>query len=221
MGHGRRRCSREGDPQEDRGGVPSSGITSADGGAASPGAPTWVVDPIDGTNNFMRRIPVWATLIGLSVHGHMVVGVCHAPMLDEVYDAARGRGARLNGVSIAVDPVSSLEDATFLFAGGENFVSGRYGDLYRTLAVTTERSRGFGDFWGHMLVARGAAHVMVEDTLKPWDVLPLLPIVSEAGGKVTHLDGSEWLREGSCLTTNGFLHEDVLRLAAASGIPSK
>jgi histidinol-phosphatase len=189
------------------------GLTAAIGGAPTPDAPTWVVDPIDGTNNFMRDIPIWATLIGLRLEGRMVVGVCHAPLLDELYDGAEGMGARRNGDPIHVDPVARLEDALFVFASGWNFIGGDFRDLYRSLAERCRRSRGFGDFWGHMLVARGAAHVMVEDTLKPWDVFPLLPIVSEAGGRVTHLDGREWADEGSCLTTNGALHEEVLGLA--------
>jgi histidinol-phosphatase len=189
------------------------GLAAAGGGAPIPDAPTWVIDPIDGTNNFMRAIPIWATLVGLEVDGRMIVGVCNAAPLGELYAAALGAGAALNGDAIEVDPVASIEEATFLFAGGEHFVSGEHQDLYRVLAGRSHRSRGFGDFWGHMLVARGAAHIMVEDTLKPWDVRPLIPIVNEAGGKMTHIDGSDWLEEGSCLTTNGILHDEVVDLA--------
>src|ERR671914_920475 len=92
------------------------GLTAAGGGRPLDGAPTWVVDPIDGTHNYMAGIPVWATLVGLEVEGRAVVGVAHAPALDETYDAAAGAGARLNGDAIEVDPVTSLSDATVLYA---------------------------------------------------------------------------------------------------------
>jgi histidinol-phosphatase len=186
------------------------GLTAAGGGKPKDGAPTWFVDPIDGTNNFMTGIPIWATLLGLRVDGEMVVGVVHAPALDEVYDAAAGMGARLNGEDISVSGVDDIGAATVCFADVDAFTKAGLDDFFTRLTRSAWRSRGFGDFWGHMLVARGAAHVMVEPSLKRWDVLPLQPIVAEAGGRVTHIDGSDWNEEGSCLTTNGALHDKVL-----------
>jgi histidinol-phosphatase len=191
------------------------GLTSASGGAPVDGAPTWIVDPIDGTNNFMASIPVWGTLVGLR-HGDVsVVGACNAPALEERYDAARGSGARFNGSPIKVDPITSLDEALLTFAGGENFIMGERAELFRELGRRCRRSRGFGDFWGHMLVARGAAHVMVEPDLKIWDVTALQPIVEEAGGRLTQIDGRPWVNGGSCLTTNGPLHDEVVGLAAS------
>jgi histidinol-phosphatase len=192
------------------------GLTAAGGGAPRDGAPTWVVDPIDGTNNYIAGIPAWATLIGLREGDDSVVGVCHAPALGETYDGGIGLGARMNGESIAVDPIERLEDATVLLGGAESFSRRGLGDFYNSLTSRCWRSRGFGDFWGHMLVARGAAHVMVEPYLSVWDVVALQPIVTEAGGRLTHLGGGRWSEAGSCLTTCGTIHDEVVALAEAT-----
>ena len=193
------------------------GLTAAGGGDPLTDAPTWVIDPIDGTNNYMAGIPIWATLVGLQVNGQSVVGVAHAPALDETYDGAVGLGARMNGRAIEVDPTESLEEATFLFADPEKFEQQGLARAFDELCARTFRNRGFGDFWGHMLVARGAAHIMVEPALEVWDVAALQPIVSEAGGRVSHLDGRPWAKRGNCLTTNGVLHDQLVSLLGAAG----
>ena len=190
------------------------GLTAAGGGDPKPGAPTWVVDPIDGTNNYMAGIPIWATLIGLRVGEDSVVGVGHAPALGETYDGAIGLGARMNGQAIEVDPIDSFDRAMFCFADVAAFYEHELSGLFENLVGRVYRSRGFGDFWGHMLVARGAAHIMIEPTLNVWDVAALQPIISEAGGRLTQLDGSEWIDKGSCISTNGVLHDRVIEIAA-------
>ncbi|MFN2587712.1 MAG: inositol monophosphatase [Actinomycetota bacterium] len=187
------------------------GLTAAGGGAAVEGAPTWIVDPIDGTNNYMAGIPVWATLVALRVDGDSVVGVAHAPALGETYDAAAGLGARLDDEPIAVDRRGDLGEATVLFADATSWAATPHAAGFDELLRRSWRSRGFGDFWGHALVARGAAHVMVEPDLSVWDVAALEPIVREAGGRITGLDGDEW-RRGGCVTTNGVLHDEILQL---------
>jgi histidinol-phosphatase len=191
------------------------GLRSASGGGPVAGAPTWFVDPIDGTNNYLAGIPVWATLVGLRRDGDGVVGACHAPALGELYDGARGEGARWNGAPMTVDPLARLDEATFFFASGAVFTADPLREAFRSLTAACRRSRGFGDFWGHMLVARGAGHVMLEPDLNVWDVAALQPIIAEAGGRLTQLDGSPWVDGGSCLTTNGVLHDEVVSLAAA------
>jgi histidinol-phosphatase len=192
------------------------GSEAAHGGPFVQGAPTWIVDPIDGTNNYMSGISVWATLVALQIEGRNVVGVCCAPALGEMYDAAAGMGARLNGDRIAVDPVGDLSEAALVTEGGSGFVRSGYQALYRSLAERCHRTRGFGDFWGHMLVARGSAHVMLDsNALKVWDVAALIPIVTEAGGRFTHFDGSDWTGEGDCLSTNAALHDQVVGLASS------
>ena len=178
--------------------------------------PTWVLDPIDGTNNYIAGIQLWATLVALRIGNHNVVGVVHAPALGEVYDAAEGVGARLNGAGIAVDPLADLSRATVALPGAEVFARHRLEDFHRELVDRAWRSRGFGDFWGHMLVARGSAHVMVEPELCLWDVAALEVIVAEAGGRTSHLDGTRWVDRGSALTTNGALHDEVLALALST-----
>jgi histidinol-phosphatase len=155
---------------------------------------------------------VWATLVGLQLDGESVVGVAHAPALHETYDGAIGLGARMNGSSITVDPIDDVSEATVLFASASSFRVAGLDEFFERLITRCSRSRGFGDFWGHMLVARGAAHVMVEPSLRSWDVVALQPIVSEAGGRLTQIDGSEWRDQTSCLTTCGSLHEEVVKL---------
>jgi histidinol-phosphatase len=186
------------------------GLTSASGGAPENDAPTWIVDPIDGTNNFVWGVPIWATLVALSLNGDFVVGAVHAPALEETYDAAAGLGARFNGEPIEVDRVDSLASATIVHGGEHGFFDTPFEDFYAGLVRDCWRVRGFGDFWGHMLVARGAAHVMMEPAVSLWDVAALVPIVSEAGGTFSHLDGAPW-RDGvgNALSTNGVLHEQI------------
>jgi histidinol-phosphatase len=188
------------------------GLTGAGGGPADPEAPTWIIDPIDGTNNYIAGIPIWATLVALRVGGSSVVGVCQAPALGESYSAATGLGARLNGQPIFVDPEPNLDAATMLFGDAKAFEDYGLSDFFENLVRASGRTRGIGDFWGHMLVARGAAHVMVEPNLALWDVAALQPIVAEAGGKLSQLDGSSWTDGGGCITTNGALHDQVIAL---------
>jgi histidinol-phosphatase len=178
-----------------------------------PAAPTWVIDPIDGTANFVAGIPIWATLVGLQVGGESVVGVVAAPALDEEYAAARGHGATCNRQPIAVDPISRIEDALVIHAEAKLLLRDVPG--FPALVGRSARDRGFGDFWGHVLVARGAAHVMVEPSpLSLWDVVALQPIVEEAGGRLTDLRGSRWPGQGPALTTCGPLHDEVVAVLA-------
>jgi len=192
------------------------GLKRADGGPPDDGSPTWIVDPIDGTNNFIAGVPVWATLVALQNGQDSVVGAVSAPALHESYDAAAGLGARFNGDPIHVDRLESLDEALVCLPGAESFIEAGLDGFLDALARSCYRSRGFGDFWGHALVARGAAHVMVEPVLNVWDVAALEPIVAAAGGRISHLDGAPWRERGDCLTTNGALHDEVLALYRAS-----
>jgi histidinol-phosphatase len=189
------------------------GLTGAGGKSPVDGAPCWIVDPIDGTNNFIAGIPIWATLVALQTETEVVVGVCHAPALGETYDGAVGSGARLNGSDISVSDAATIEDAAFAYAGARGFHDAGLGSMFDSLTSRCRRSRGFGDFWGHMLVARGAMDIMVEPELNIWDVAALQPIVAEAGGRLTDLSGQPWRARGPCVTTNGILHDQVLALA--------
>ncbi|HEX2294901.1 MAG TPA: inositol monophosphatase family protein, partial [Actinomycetota bacterium] len=138
-------------------------------------------------------------------------GVAHAPALQETYDAATGAGARCNGAAISVDTEADLGRATVLFSSVDSWRAAGRAEGFADLTRRASRTRGLGDFWGHVLVARGAAHVMAEPDLSVWDVAALQPIVEEAGGRLTSLGGGPW-KGGGCVTTNGPLHDEVLGL---------
>jgi histidinol-phosphatase len=170
----------------------------------------WILDPIDGTNNYSWGIPIWGTLIALEEDGALVVGVVSAPALGERYDAARDAGARRNGEPMHVSGVSELKDARVSYGSVESFALHGHMDGFRRLISSARASRGLGDFWGHMLVAAGHIEVMVEPRVNVWDLAPLLVIVEEAGGRLTDIAGSRRVDGGSVLTTNGLLHPAAL-----------
>ena len=176
----------------------------------------WVIDPIDGTKNFLRGVPTWATLIGLiDPEGRVVVGVVSAPALARRWWAAAGLGAKvqfgadkIEVKTLKVSKVSKLSDASISYSDlvgwGErraNFVA---------LQENIWRTRGHGDFWSHMLVAEGAVDVAVEPKLALWDMAALDVIVREAGGKFTNIDGIDGPHGGSAISSNGLLHADFI-----------
>jgi histidinol-phosphatase len=194
---------------------PDDAVLGEEQGMEGSGGRVWVVDPIDGTKNFAAGIQIWATLLALVDGGDPVVGVAGAPALGERYAAARGSGATLNGERIHVSDRSTLDDALVSFGSIGEWRSGPFAQGFDALTTAAGRTRGFGDFWGHTLVARGAADVMVEESLHTWDWAALAVIVREAGGRMTQLDGSPLSHGGSVLTTNGALHDRVLALFSA------
>ena len=179
------------------------------------GSPRWIVDPIDGTKNYVRGVPVWATLIALEQEGEMVAGVVSAPALGRRWWAARGEGAWADGRPIRVSRVAAVEDAFISYDGLERFDATRPdgsvtdGRLLR-LAHQCWRSRGLGDFWSHVLVAEGAVDIAAEPEVSVWDVAPIQVIVEEAGGRFTNLEGEPRADGGSAVSTNGLLHDEVL-----------
>lgn len=172
----------------------------------------WLIDPIDGTKNYVRGIPVFATLIALAVGDEPVVGVVSAPALGRRWWARRDGGAYLDGEQIRVSRVPALEDAQLSFNDMRSFARHGHGNAVTMLSRAVWRVRGFGDFWSHVLVAEGAVDVAVEPWVNPWDLAALQVIVEEAGGRFTDLDGNRGFGGGSALTTNGLLHDDVLAL---------
>lgn len=189
---------------------PGDAVLGEEGGLGGDGARTWIVDPIDGTKNFARGIQVWATLLALEADGECALGVASAPALGERYAAVRGGGARLNGEEIRVSDVSEIAAAQVLHGGIKHWLARPDEAEFLSLARDARRTRGFGDFWGHALVARGAAEVMAEPNLHVWDYAAMAVIVEEAGGRVTALDGGPLRDGGSVLSTNGRLHEEVV-----------
>jgi histidinol-phosphatase len=179
----------------------------------------WIVDPIDGTKNYVRGVPVWATLLALEHEGELVVGVVSAPALHTRWWAARGEGAFRNGESIHVSAISSLADAQLSFAwdSAGKFHEDGVGDKMLALAHRCWRTRGLGDFWQHMLVAEGAFDIAIDPIVSLWDVAALVPIVEEAGGRWSTLTGEHDPDGGSFVCTNTRLHGQVLEAFAAPG----
>jgi histidinol-phosphatase len=185
-----------------------------EGGTTDPEGRVWVLDPIDGTSNYARGVPIWATLVALRVDGVSVLGVASAPALGERYVATRGDGATLNGAPIRASEVARIEDAHVLYGELKDVLDGPYGPGMQDLLRSCWRDRGFGDFWAHALVASGAAEVMLDPKLNLWDYAALEVIVTEAGGRMTTFDDGPLFHGCSVLTTNGVLHDEVLRLLA-------
>jgi histidinol-phosphatase len=193
---------------------PAWGFLGEEFGAKGPTDIRWIVDPIDGTKNFVRQIPVWATLLALEAHGEIVAGVIHNPVTGELYAARKGGGARLNGRRVRVSDVADLWPATLLHAGLRLYRKAGVWDGIVRLVDATERQRGFGDYLGYALVAEGKAELYVEVDLKPWDLAPCKIVVEEAGGRFTDLAGAPTIYSGNALATNGRLHDTALALLA-------
>jgi histidinol-phosphatase len=171
----------------------------------------WYLDPIDGTKNFVRGVPVFATLIGLRRDGEMAAGVCSAPALRMRWWASRGGGAFADdGRRIHVSAVARLGDAQLSYDSVTGFEEEGLGEVFLELTRRCWRTRGFGDFWSHVLVAEGAVDVAVEPVVSPWDLAPLQVIVEEAGGRFTDLSGVARIDGGSAVSSNGLLHDEVL-----------
>lgn len=190
---------------------PGDAVHGEEGGLSGSGRRVWVIDPIDGTKNFAAGIQVWGTLIALLVDDEAVLGLVDAPALGERYEAVRGQGARLNDEPVGVSGTTSLDAATVAHASLSEWPDDRRGVLLDILGEA-RRAVGLGDFWGHCLVARGAADAMVESRLRIWDWAAVRVVVEEAGGRMTAFDGTACVDGGSVLTTNGHLHDDLVAL---------
>ena len=188
------------------------------GGQPSATGRQWIIDPIDGTKNYVRGVPVWATLIALVVDGRAELGVVSAPALARRWWATPDAGSHVQGPegrrAIRVSAVADLADASFSFSDHIGWQPG----ALEALTGASWRSRGYGDFWSHLLVAEGAVDIAAEPELNVWDIAALIPIIEQAGGTVTAYDGSPALLAGSGLSTNGLLHAQALA-AIASGAP--
>ena len=183
---------------------PGEGVLGEEEGDSG-GSTRWIIDPIDGTKNFSRGIPVWATLIALERDGVVVCGVASAPALGHRWWAARGEGAFRDGERLHVSKVASVADAVMSFSR-----SGLRDVRTLELARRVWHAQGFSDFWAHLLVAEGSVDIAVEHVMHPWDNAVLQVVVEEAGGRFTDLRGNPRHDGGSAVTTNGLLHDEVL-----------
>ena len=175
----------------------------------------WVIDPIDGTKNFVRGVPVWATLISLLDEDDTKVGVASAPALARRWYAHDGGGAFTTFMSgapraIHVSKVSQLSDASISFSGLRGWTLVGLSQKFAALAERCWRQRGYGDFWSHLLVAEGAVDIATEPELSLWDMAALDVIVREAGGRFSSIAGVDGPHGGNVITTNGLLHQDVI-----------
>jgi histidinol-phosphatase len=201
-------------------GVSMGGSAAPDGGAlaAPDSGRRWIVDPIDGTKNYVRGIPVWATLLALQEGDQMTVGVVSAPALGRRWWAARGAGAfATDGLTeeprpLHVSGVRALEDAQLCISGFDGWEEAGTLDRLLSLSRRCWRTRGFGDFWIYMLVAEGVAEVACEAVVSLWDLAAPQVILEEAGGTFTDLAGVPTAGGGDALATNGLLHEEALAL---------
>jgi histidinol-phosphatase len=191
---------------------PEHGFLGEELGAVGDQQRRWIIDPIDGTKNFIRRVPIWATLIALEEAGEVVAGVIHNPVTGELLAARRGGGAWCNGERVGVSVVADLREATLLHAGLRLLREAGYWDGFVRLVDATDRQRGFGDYLGYALVAEGKAEIYAESDLKPWDLAPCKVIVEEAGGRFTDFAGAPTIYTGTAFATNGHLHDAALAL---------
>jgi histidinol-phosphatase len=169
----------------------------------------WIIDPIDGTQSFVRGVPLYGVLLGLEIEGKMVVGVAHFPALHEMLAAAEGLGCRWNGRPARVSTVDRLDEALLCHADvGE--LTRRYPVEWERLRASGPVPRGFGDCYGYALVATGRAEIMIDPVVNPWDIAALVPILREAGGTLTDWQGQGRIDAGKAFATNGALFEAVL-----------
>jgi histidinol-phosphatase len=190
------------------------------------GARRWVVDPIDGTKNFVRGVPVWATLIALLADDQPVVGVVSAPAINRRWWAATGTGAWTgrslsSARRLSVSGVADLGDASLSYSSLSGWDKIGRREAFLDLESRVWRSRAYGDFWSYMLLAEGAVDVACEPHLMLYDMAALVPVVVEAGGRFTSLDGVDGPFGGNALATNGRLHDQVLAVLSTPSEPTE
>lgn len=174
----------------------------------------WVIDPIDGTRSFVRGIPLWATLVGLEHDGDRIAGVCYSPAMGNMYRAARGDGAYRDDRRIRVSDQAELSRALVSYSGHKFFEDAGREATFRALCARTDRQLGYGDYYGFVLVAQGSCEVMLDHGVHAWDVAALVPILEEAGGRLTAWNGTRTIHRPDVVATNGRLHDAVLQVLA-------
>lgn len=195
-----------------RAAFPGCGFVGEEEGTEGAGAAMlWYIDPIDATANFIRGIPVFATLLAVAVDGELQLAVVSAPALRERWVAWRGGGAWRGAERIAVSRVARIAEAQIVYGSRREDVRSGLMPGFDATLDDAWRERGFGDFWGYMLVAEGAAEAMIETGAHPWDWAAPLVIVEEAGGRFTTATGERVIDGPSAVATNGLIHDELLR----------
>jgi histidinol-phosphatase len=195
---------------------PDHGLVGEEYGVEAGDAATrWYIDPIDGTHNFVRGVPLFGTLLAVERDGELQAAVLSAPALRERWWARRGGGAWARSAGeeprrIRVSGIEDLADAQVLYGSGQEIASSGRAPGFHALLDAAWRERGFGDFWGYALLAEGAAEAMVEVGLSSWDAAAPTVLVEEAGGRVSDFDGRRAIDAGTFVASNGLLHDEVL-----------
>lgn len=190
---------------------PGHGIVGEEHGSTNESSSVqWILDPIDGTKSFIHGVPLYTTLLGVLFNNEPVVGIIFAPALDELCEAAKGKGARLNGESCSVRPCTGLSDATFLSTDATTSSEFGFGAEFETLLKNTQINRTWGDAYGHMLVATGRADLMFDPILNIWDAAPLLTVLQEAGGIFCDVTGKETIETGNGISCSKQLLPEVM-----------
>lgn len=192
---------------------PSDGFLGEEFGD-TPGASgfRWIIDPIDGTRSFVRGVPIWATLVGLEYKGELIAGVTYIPAWKQTFRALRGDGAYRDERRIRVSDVKTMDKAHVYYSSVSWFKRAGRDRQFLELVDVTERQRGFGDFYGFVMIAQGSGEIMIEHGVHAWDLGGLAPIVEEAGGKMTAWDGKFDINKPDVLATNGHLHNEALAI---------
>ena len=176
------------------------------------GPDRWIIDPIDGTKNFIRGIPFFATLIALEEEGEITAGAMYAPAIDELLYARKGQGAFVNGKQVHVSDVNQLKDAMLVHGGLNDLKTRPCWQPFLRLVDTTARQRGFGDALGHSMVMQGLAEIALEPEIKPWDVAATKIIVTEAGGQFSDFAGTSSIYSGDAVISNGLVHDQAVQI---------
>jgi histidinol phosphatase-like enzyme (inositol monophosphatase family) len=172
----------------------------------------WILDPIDGTRSFVHGVPLYGVLLGLEIAGEMTVGVAHFPGMGEMLAAAKDHGCRWNGRPAQVSDVSRLDQALVTFTDPVGFANYGRAEAWARILEASRIQRGWGDCYGHCLVATGRAEVMLDPIMNDWDCAALLPILQEAGGTFTDWKGRATIYGGEALSTNGALFEQMMEI---------
>ena len=197
---------------------PEHAVLGEEDGRQGPAdAPTWILDPIDGTSNFVKGNPVFATLVAVQVDGQELAGVVSAPALSTRWDGMVGGPAHQDGRPIRVSQVTAMSEAEVAFGGLDYFTQRGLGDGVIRLIDATRRQRGYGDFWNHCLVAAGSTELAIEAEVSLWDLAAVKVVVEAAGGRFTDLAGKRTANGGNAISSNGRLHDEALALLDPSG----
>lgn len=170
----------------------------------------WIIDPIDGTRNFVRGVPLWGTLVGLEYRGEPIAGVVVLPSLKLTYRTLRGDGAYRNDCQIRVSQIELLHQGLLMYSGASWFLASPCRDAFIEMCLRSQRQRGFGDCYGFVLVAQGSGEAMLDYGVNPWDIAAIVPIIEEAGGRFSDWSGQRTIQRPDVLASNGKVHDEIL-----------